>query len=198
MVSWATFGSYPAHDYGVRLDCSVGVILATIANKFVVADSLPKVPYRSLVDIYLDVSFFCQIISVFATILVCQYSETSEFNHLYLNSSFFAVNVSIYSFFHVWYLTKLYEHFCDITKWEEAVVQETYGDDKDGLTKMIMDAGEDRSKQPDLGGSNAFTMAKQVKSFKEFVQHKRTITRNKHTENSRHFLNFHVLWSSSC
>jgi hypothetical protein len=81
MVSWATFGLYPTGEYAVRMDSAVGTILATVANKFVVADSLPKVPYRSLVDIYLDVSFLCQVIAVFATILVSMYATPYNYVH---------------------------------------------------------------------------------------------------------------------
>jgi len=122
MVSWATFGLYPAVDYGVRLDCSVGVILATIANKFVVGDSLPKVPFRTLVDQYIDVSFLCQVISIFATIFVEKYSDENEITAQWLNISFFLLEVAIYVVFHIWFLWVHWTHRDDVKKWEEAVV----------------------------------------------------------------------------
>jgi hypothetical protein len=81
VVSWASFGLYPSDEYAVRMALAMEIILATLANKFVVAEELPKVPYRSLVDIYLDVSFTCQVIAVFATILVSLYATPYNFVH---------------------------------------------------------------------------------------------------------------------
>lgn len=122
MVSWATFGLYPTADYGVRLDCTIGVILATIANKFVVGDSLPKVPFRTLVDQYIDVSFFCQVISIFATIFVAKYSEENAITSHWLNISFFLAELIIYVTFHIWFFWVHWAHRDDVKKWEEAVV----------------------------------------------------------------------------
>ena len=43
-----------------RMESSVALILTNIAMKFSVGDFMPKVPYRTLCDWYLEVSFFCQ------------------------------------------------------------------------------------------------------------------------------------------
>jgi hypothetical protein len=74
MVAWATFGLYPTGQYAVRMNASVGTILATIENKFAAGDSLSKVPYRSMVDLYIDMSFICQAIAVISTALVFMYA----------------------------------------------------------------------------------------------------------------------------
>eukprot|EP01034_Spumella_vulgaris_P022719 gene22719-28875_t len=148
MVSWATFGLYPTGEYAVRMDSAVGTILATVANKFVVADSLPKVPYRSLVDIYLDVSFLCQVIAVFATILVSMYATPYNYVHEieevevhhddlfveeqhhrkelwtdHLNLYFFLLDAAIYTLFHIWYIVLLYYHSSDVKRWELSITE---------------------------------------------------------------------------
>lgn len=43
------------------MDITILSLLASISNKYVVGERLPKVPYRTLIDVYIDVSFLCQV-----------------------------------------------------------------------------------------------------------------------------------------
>jgi hypothetical protein len=57
-----------------KLDLTNTALLASIAHKFVVGDELPKVPYRTLLDWYVDGCFLLQFLVV-ASIFVVEYME---------------------------------------------------------------------------------------------------------------------------
>ena len=53
-----------------KVDIIVCAVIASIANKFVVGDELPKVPYRTIVDMYIDICFFLIMVSMGSVFLV--------------------------------------------------------------------------------------------------------------------------------
>jgi hypothetical protein len=57
-------------ERGGKVDIIVCSVVASIANKFVVGDELPKVPYRTLVDLYVDLCFLLIMVSMASVFLV--------------------------------------------------------------------------------------------------------------------------------
>ena len=52
--------AFGVDDIAGRMETAVALMLTNVATKFTVTDYMPKVPYRTLCDFYLDVCFFCQ------------------------------------------------------------------------------------------------------------------------------------------
>ena len=52
--------AFGVDDIAGRMETAVALLLTNVATKFTIADYMPKVPYRTLCDFYLDVCFFCQ------------------------------------------------------------------------------------------------------------------------------------------
>ena len=52
--------AFEVSDLAGRMETAVALLLTNVATKFTIADYMPKVPYRTLCDFYLDVCFFCQ------------------------------------------------------------------------------------------------------------------------------------------
>jgi hypothetical protein len=66
MVSWLTFVYESRGSRSDRNDISMSTLLLSISNKFIVGDAVPKVDYRTLVDIYVDTCFYLQVLTMFA------------------------------------------------------------------------------------------------------------------------------------
>jgi hypothetical protein len=58
-----------------RMELTMLALLASIENKYVAGERLPKVPYRTLIDKNVDASFMTQIFTVISTVLVENYEE---------------------------------------------------------------------------------------------------------------------------
>ncbi|KAJ1455408.1 hypothetical protein M885DRAFT_520347 [Pelagophyceae sp. CCMP2097] len=54
--------AFRVDDVAGRSETAVALVLTNIAMKLTIADYMPKLPYRTLCDVYLDVCFLCQII----------------------------------------------------------------------------------------------------------------------------------------
>ncbi|KAH8061310.1 GABA-A receptor [Aureococcus anophagefferens] len=52
--------AFGVDDIAGRMETAVALMLTNVATKFTITDYMPKVPYRTLCDFYLDVCFFCQ------------------------------------------------------------------------------------------------------------------------------------------
>ncbi len=57
------------------MELTMLALLASIENKYVAGERLPKVPYRTLIDKNVDASFMTQIFTVISTVLVENYEE---------------------------------------------------------------------------------------------------------------------------
>ncbi len=119
MISWLTF-LYSVDSRSDRNDISMATLLASIGNKYVVSDQLPKVDYRTLVDVYVECCFILQAMTVFATAAV---TFLSDFNISYcdgyvtLNSILFTIEFLIFLFLHDWIYIRLHNHEIDVQKW---------------------------------------------------------------------------------
>ena len=119
MISWLTF-LYSVDSRSDRNDISMATLLASIGNKYVVSDQLPKVDYRTLVDVYVECCFILQAMSVFATAAVTYWSDMNISycdGYITLNSILFTVEFLIFLFLHDWIHIRLHNHEIDINKW---------------------------------------------------------------------------------
>ena len=109
--------------------------MASIAHKFVVGDELPKVPYRTLLDYYVDGCFALQFLVV-ASFFILAYKErhdlTPDVEHdkdivirrdevqldtWDLNWILLALNVTLYLLLTAWVLVKVYYVQTDVDHW---------------------------------------------------------------------------------
>ncbi len=119
MISWLTF-LYSVTSRSDRNDISMATLLASIGNKYVVSDQLPKVDYRTLVDVYVECCFILQAMTVFATAAVTFWSDTNISycnGYITLNSILFTIEFLIFLFLHDWIYIRLHNHEIDIKKW---------------------------------------------------------------------------------
>jgi hypothetical protein len=88
----------------------------------VAGERLPKVPYRTLIDKYVDASFMTQIFTVISTVLVENYEEKDLWlvgeN---LNLWFFVIQASLFTLFHIYFCYELYQYNLEID--ESSVAQ---------------------------------------------------------------------------
>lgn len=114
--------SMESHDSQGRMDVGVLTMLAAISNKFVVGDQLPKVPYRTTVDIYLDVSFFLHILIILTNVIVYYVSENHAFGWLgeeeNCNFTIFVFVAIFYGGYHLYLLQNLRSHALDVEEWK--------------------------------------------------------------------------------
>jgi hypothetical protein len=115
LLSWATF-LYDDEDLGTKNDVSMATMLTAIANKYVVSDQIPKVDYRTLLDLYVDVCFLLQVITLFMSTLVFNGAHIPLVGQ-YLNEAAFVVELIVVYLFHEWMLTRLINHEVDIERW---------------------------------------------------------------------------------
>ena len=57
------------------METAIALILANIAAKFVVSGEMPKVPYRTLCDYYMDLCFFNQVLVALLNAVVHMLSQ---------------------------------------------------------------------------------------------------------------------------
>ena len=119
------------------MDITNTALVASIAHKFVVGDELPKVPYRTLLDYYVDGCFVLQFLVV-SSIFVVSYMDrydifpgmTKEYddqeNHedetnpfpWMLNWILLALNVLLYLLLTAWVLLKVHYVQTDVDHWK--------------------------------------------------------------------------------
>ena len=118
LINFVTF-CFGEDDRGGRMDISMATLIASIANKYVVCDELPKVNYRTVVDIFIEISFFLQFLTILATTIIYSFRETPEFFYgvVSLNSFFFVLELSICVVFGDWFYKRLHNHMIDIQVW---------------------------------------------------------------------------------
>lgn len=146
-ISWLTF-AFEASSRGERNDLSMATLLASIANKYVVGDQLPKVEYRTLVDVYVETCYFLQVFTVVSNALVChfnQYYQDVQFpqqllllfppsyhwiliNYVTINNTCLCAQLFIGILLHDWLFTRLYNHDIDKKHWLEDAVNSGFED----------------------------------------------------------------------
>ena len=113
LVSWASY-SLPPNLAGLY-DLSVLTLIASMLCKIAVKERLAKVPYRTMADWYIDISFLCQLFSVLSMVLKDWVVWVSTDLHMTL----LYVNIGIYAIFHIWFCAHLYHHSVDVKDWKE-------------------------------------------------------------------------------
>lgn len=75
LISTLIFGvfSIPANELGSRLEAGLAALLNTVAYKWFVSDYLPKVPYLTLMDIYIYGALMMSLTVIAEAILVVQF-----------------------------------------------------------------------------------------------------------------------------
>ena len=118
LINFVTF-CFGEEDRNSRMDVSMACLIASIANKYVVCDELPKVNYRTVVDIFIEISFWLQFLTILATTVIYTFRETPEFLYgiIGLNSFFFVLEIMICLVFGDWFYKRLHNHMIDIQIW---------------------------------------------------------------------------------
>lgn len=122
VISWLTFG-FEVHSRSDRNELSLSTLLASLANKYVVSDQLPKVPYRTMVDIYVDGCFYLQVLTLVSNWLVYKYDSSALMAtgmRAYfptLNSIFFILQCFGAYLLHDWIFTRIKNHNVDVSSW---------------------------------------------------------------------------------
>jgi len=138
LVSWTAYALPITQLHPGQYDITLLTLLASITNKYVIGDKLPKVPYRTIVDTYIDMSFLCQIFGVLSAVLrdwlVENDHEASDQAHRrlsthehesgwlriapHLNNLLFFINLSVFTMYHIWLFIKLRKHTADVAVWK--------------------------------------------------------------------------------
>lgn len=105
-----------------RNDVSMSTLLLSISNKFVVGDAMPKVDYRTCVDIYVDTCFYLQVLTMLANAIVEKYQDVEFLGATgrHLNLIFFILELVAAFCLHEWLIINLWNHRADIEEWVEA------------------------------------------------------------------------------
>jgi len=90
--------------------------------RFVIGDHIPKVDYRTLLDIYLDFCFYLQLVTMFATVLVHWVHSNGAINNApllaeRLNWAIFMIEFVVAYIFHEWIYFKVSNNELDIEHW---------------------------------------------------------------------------------
>ena len=141
-VSWTSY-SQPEAPGGVY-DLSVLILAASLINKHVVSERLAKVPYRTLIDWYVDCSFLCQLFSILSVVLKDWLRD--------VNWVLLYVNVGVYTAFHLWFLLTLWAHSKDVSDWKDRAYAFNNVHDVDGNDRLGEGAGGSKD-LPGGGGS---------------------------------------------
>lgn len=99
------------------------MLLANISTKFVVGDSIPKVSFRTLCDLYIDLCFGLQVVEIFFILLSFIYREQRDVADL-INTIAFTIQVYTFVVFHFWLAWRLHEHCLDVIEWQEGLILE--------------------------------------------------------------------------
>jgi len=131
LVSWTAYALPIAQLHPGQYDITLLTLLASITNKYVIGDKLPKVPYRTVVDGYIDISFFCQIFGVLSAVLRDWVVDHGDSVHRrlgeetgwlrvapHLNTLLFFTNVGVFAIYHLWLFFKLKNHVADVSVWK--------------------------------------------------------------------------------
>ena len=115
IVCWATF----AMESG-RMELTMLALMASIANKFVCGNLTVKVPYRTLLDIYVDASFLTQILTVLCNLVREAYPLHSEKKFQNWEFILLLFQVLWFIIFHIWFSLKLWRYKRHVQKWKVA------------------------------------------------------------------------------
>ena len=119
-VSWAALVFRPS-ELGTRLSICSNTLLATIATKYVVGKAIPKVSFRTLCDLYIDLCFGLQVVETFFILLSFAYRKDVLLADL-INNFAFTIQIYTYGACHLWLAWRLKEHGLDIEAWGKELI----------------------------------------------------------------------------
>ena len=135
MIALTTLAMVPSEQQG-RMDVGILSFLAAITNKFIVAEKLPRIPYRTLIDIHLDIMFLLHLIVIISNVVVFDFTDDRTWGGLgkNLNMILFGICVWIFVSFHLWLGYTLREHSLDVEEWntESRLTGETHENQRRG------------------------------------------------------------------
>ena len=97
------------------------MLLANISTKYVVGDAIPKVSFRTLCDLYIDLCFGLQVVETFFILLSFAYRDDIVLADL-INSFAFTIQLYIFGAYHIWLAWRLKEHRLDIMDWGRQLI----------------------------------------------------------------------------
>jgi len=104
--SWVSFAMEEA-DLGDKMQVNITLLLTAVALKFVVASSLPKVSYLTVLDKYIVVSF------LYLALVILQNTIVSQLNKYNSNATMFD-QISIGVLMSIWMLTQIVFFFISL------------------------------------------------------------------------------------
>lgn len=119
-VSWAALAFNPS-ELSTRLGTCSAMLLANISTKYVVGDAIPKVSFRTLCDLYIDLCFGLQVVETFFILLSFAYRDDVILADL-INSFAFTIQLYIFGAYHIWLAWRLKEHRLDIMDWGRQLI----------------------------------------------------------------------------
>ena len=95
---------------------ALGALFFSFLCRMLVAPNLPRVPYRTLVETYLDMSISCQFLSLLSAVVQDRWGADSAVS---LDLVLFVVNLVLYFVYHVWIFWKIRSHLKEAEPWKE-------------------------------------------------------------------------------
>jgi len=114
ILSWA---SYLLSDEN-RILLALGAMLLSLLNRMIISHKLPKVPYRTLIETYLDASLSCQFLSLLSAVAQDRWGD-SDSSSASLDLILFLVNLCCYLAYHCWLFLKIKTHLKEVKPWRE-------------------------------------------------------------------------------
>ena len=62
--------AFAIEELSGRMETAIALLLTNVATKFTISDFMPKVPYQTLCDVYIDTLFYCQFAMVISNPLL--------------------------------------------------------------------------------------------------------------------------------
>jgi hypothetical protein len=115
IVCWATFGMHHG-----QMELTTLALLAIIANKFVCGNLTVKVPYRTLLDMYVDASFLTQIVTIICNVIRENYPIESKNKLQNWETIMLLFQIVWFGIFHIWLCLKLLKYNQHIQLWKAA------------------------------------------------------------------------------
>lgn len=118
---------FPVDDIGARMEVLVALLLALIATKLTVTDKLPKVPYRTFIDQYMDLCFYHAIsMGIEFTIVFCMTDDSIQ--SYYVNACFGIMTLILLMIHHVYLSANLSKYWGKVDAWKKTAQEMGKGD----------------------------------------------------------------------
>lgn len=113
-VSFTTYSIVSLDSFYFRHRCIIACIVLTLLMKFVVVKELKMVGSSMMMDMYVNMSLFCQLVALFATSLVQKYEYENQDTSRLLNIAFFLLGLSVYLYYHIVLFRSVWKYNTDV------------------------------------------------------------------------------------